>query len=69
MKTNYANFYFRSLCIKLVALRMNLYQEAVLVSTILVTTAINPNLNLTSNLKPRVHNLGTCTPRGRLSYL
>jgi len=30
MKTNYANFYFRSLCIKLVALRMNLYQEAAL---------------------------------------
>jgi len=28
MKTNYANFYFRSLCIKLVARRMNLYQEA-----------------------------------------
>jgi len=27
MKTNYANFYFRSLCIKLVALHMNLYQE------------------------------------------
>ena len=33
MKTNYANFYFRSLCIKLVLvdLRMtNLYQEAAL---------------------------------------
>jgi len=30
MKTNYANFYFRSLCIKLVALRMNLYHEAAL---------------------------------------
>jgi len=30
MKTNYVNFYFRSLCIKLVALRMNLYQEAAL---------------------------------------
>ena len=30
MKTNYANFYFRSLCIKLVALRINLYQEAAL---------------------------------------
>jgi len=28
MKTTYANFYFRSLCIKLVALRMNLYQKA-----------------------------------------
>jgi len=30
MKTNYANFYFRSLCIKLVVLRMNLHQEAAL---------------------------------------
>jgi len=31
MKTNYANYYFRSLCIKkLVALRMNLYQETAL---------------------------------------
>jgi len=30
MKTNYANFYFRCLCIKLVALRMNLHQEAAL---------------------------------------
>jgi len=30
MKTSYANFYFRSLCIKLVALRLNLYQEAAL---------------------------------------
>jgi len=30
MKSNYANFYFKSLCIKLVALRMNLYQKAAL---------------------------------------
>jgi len=30
MKTNYANFYFRCLCIKLGALRMNLYQKAAL---------------------------------------
>jgi len=30
MKTNSANLYFRSLCIKLVAFRMNLYQEAAL---------------------------------------
>jgi len=30
MKTNYANFYFRRLCIKLVALRMSVYQEAAL---------------------------------------
>ena len=30
MKTNYVNFYFRSLCIKMVALRKNFYQEAVL---------------------------------------
>jgi len=30
VKTNYANLYFRSLCIELVALRMNLYQEATL---------------------------------------
>jgi len=30
MKTNYANFYFRFLCIKLGALHMNLYQEAAL---------------------------------------
>ena len=30
MKTNYANSYFKSLCIKLVALRMNLYQEIAL---------------------------------------
>jgi len=30
MKTNNANFYFRSLCIKLLALRMNLHQEAAL---------------------------------------
>jgi len=28
--TKLANFYFRSVCIKLVALRMNLYQEVVL---------------------------------------
>jgi len=27
MKTNCANFYLKSLCIKLVALRMNLYRE------------------------------------------
>jgi len=26
MKTNCVNFYFKSLCIKLVALRMNLFQ-------------------------------------------
>jgi len=30
MKTNYANFYFRSLCINLVVFHMNLYQEAAL---------------------------------------
>jgi len=30
MKTNYANFYFKSLCIKLVALRLNLHQEIAL---------------------------------------
>jgi len=30
MKTSYANFYFRSLCIKLVDLRMSLYHEAAL---------------------------------------
>jgi len=30
LKTNCANFYFKSLCIKLVALRMNLYQEIAL---------------------------------------
>jgi len=30
MKTNCANFYFKSLCIKLVALHMNLYQEIAL---------------------------------------
>jgi len=28
MKKNHANFYFISVCIKLVDLRMNLYQEA-----------------------------------------
>jgi len=27
MKTNYANFYFGSLCIRLVVFRMNLYEE------------------------------------------
>jgi len=27
MKINCANFYLKSLCIKLLALRMNLYQE------------------------------------------
>jgi len=32
LTTNSANFYFRSVCIKLVALRMNLYQEAALSS-------------------------------------
>jgi len=30
LKTNLAYFYFKNLCIKLVALRMNLYQEVAL---------------------------------------
>jgi len=30
MKTNLANFYFRSVCIKPVVLRMNLYREVAL---------------------------------------
>ena len=30
MKVNWANFYFRSVCMKVVALRMNLYQEVAL---------------------------------------
>jgi len=34
-------FIFRSVCVKLVDLRMNLYQEAALS---LVTPALNPNL-------------------------
>jgi len=46
MKTNYANFYFRSLCIKLVALCMNLYQEAALSFKNFGDPALNPNLNL-----------------------
>jgi len=34
-----------------------------------VTPALNPNLRLTPDIKPRVHNLGCMYPRGRFSYL
>jgi len=62
MKTNYANFYFRSLCIKLVVLRMNVYQEAALSFKKFCDSALNPNLSLTPYIKPRVHNLGGMYP-------
>ena len=52
MKTNCANFYFKSLCIKL-----NLYQEIALSFKKFSDPALNPNLSLTPHLKPRVHKL------------
>jgi len=62
MKTNYANFYFRSLCIKLVALRMNLCHEAALSFKKFGHPALSTNLSLTPNIKPRVYNLGCMYP-------
>jgi len=41
MKTNYAKFHFRSLCFKLVALRMNLYQVAALCCKMFGDPALN----------------------------
>jgi len=62
MKTNCASFYLKSLCIKLVALRMNLYQEIAPSLKSLVTPALNPNLSLNPHPKPRVHKLGYMYP-------
>ena len=59
MKTNCAKFYLKSLCIKLVALRMNLYQEIAPSFKKFgdSTPALSPNLSLTPHPKPRVHKL------------
>ena len=64
MKTNCANFYFKGPCIKLVALRMNLYQEIALSFKKFSDPALNPKLSLTPNPKPKVHNLGYMYPLG-----
>ena len=57
MKTNCASFYLKSLCIKLVALRMNLYQEIAPSFKKFSDPAVKPNQSLTPHPKPRFHKL------------
>jgi len=57
MKTNCAIF-FKSVCIKLGALRMNLHQEIALSFKKFSDPCHNPNLSLAPNTKLRVHKLG-----------
>ena len=56
-------FIFRSVCMKLVDLHMNLYQEAAL--SLMQEFGDSCLKTLTyDNIKPRVHNLGCMYPLG-----